>query len=142
MSPEPSLPFFCLGLKAATLLLFMGECVYCTENRCKFNHMSVLALTRWATARASPVVCGPRLRFSIQRLKERREKFVSLRGHVLGYALLSLEALRPFLASVENRDDFEAVASQPVRNDVRCARHDQLARTSNSAWPTKAGEIC
>jgi hypothetical protein len=38
----------------------------------------------------------------------------------------------PFLATVEDGDDLETVASQPVGNHVRYARHNQFPRTGDS----------
>lgn len=39
------------------------------------------------------------------------------------------------------RDDLEAIASQPVRDDVRSTRDDQFPRTGDSAWSAEAGQF-
>lgn len=47
----------------------------------------------------------------------------------------------PFLPAVENCDDFETIASQPVGNHVRCARDDQLPRTGNSTRTAQVRQL-
>ena len=41
---------------------------------------------------------------------------------------------------MKNGDDFEPVASQPVRDEVRRARNDELTRAGHSAGATKMWE--
>ena len=42
---------------------------------------------------------------------------------------------------MKDRDDFEAVALQPVRNHVPCAGNDELTRTDQSSWTTKIRQL-
>jgi hypothetical protein len=51
------------------------------------------------------------------------------------------EALWPSLALMKDRDDFEAVSSQAVRNHVTCAGNHELARSGDSAWTTKIRQL-
>ena len=51
------------------------------------------------------------------------------------------QLLRPFLPRVENGDDLEAVASQPVGDDVRCSGDDQFSRAGDAARTAKIGQL-
>ena len=42
---------------------------------------------------------------------------------------------------MKDRDDFEAVASQPVWNHVARAGNHELTRTGHSAWTTKIRQL-
>lgn len=46
------------------------------------------------------------------------------------------ELIRPALATREDGQKFETLASDPVGNDARCIRHNKLTRTGNPAWAT------
>jgi hypothetical protein len=50
---------------------------------------------------------------------------------------LLLQTRRPLTAFVKDGDDFEAVATQPVRDHIRRIRNHQFPGARNSAGPTK-----
>ena len=66
-----------------------------------------------------------------------------LRSLTLAYTvgLVRSQLPWPFLPGVEDSDDFEAVAAQPVGNDVRCAWYDQLSGACNTATTTEIGQF-
>ena len=47
----------------------------------------------------------------------------------------------PFLSGVEDSDDLKAVASQPVRDDVPCAWHDQFSGAGDASRTTEIGQL-
>ena len=49
--------------------------------------------------------------------------------------------LRPFLPRVENGDDLEAIASQPVGDDVRCSGDNQFSGAGDAARTAKIGQF-
>ena len=51
------------------------------------------------------------------------------------------QLLWPFLPGVENGDDLETVASQPVRDDVRCSGDDQFSSAGDAARTAKIGQL-
>ena len=57
------------------------------------------------------------------------------------FGVIALEALWPPLPSVKDRDNFKAVASQPVRNHVLRSRNHELTRAGQSAWTTKIRQL-
>lgn len=48
---------------------------------------------------------------------------------------------RPLLATVEDGDDLEAAASEPVGNHVRCAWHNQFTCASDSTRPAQIRQL-
>ena len=53
----------------------------------------------------------------------------------------SSQLLRPFLPRVENSDDLETVASEPVGDDVGCSGDDQFSRAGDAARTAKIGQL-
>ena len=53
----------------------------------------------------------------------------------------SSQLLRPFLPAVENGENLETVASQPVGDDVRCSGDDQFSSGGDPARTAKIGQL-
>ncbi len=56
-------------------------------------------------------------------------------------AFIASQTLRPFLPTVEYGDDLETVTSHSVGNHVRCARHDQFPRPSDSTGTAQIRQL-
>ena len=95
---------------------------------------------RFGTAGSEVRILSPRLltlRFVCVRSEVFRHLATRAPGALAANRLESLRSFGPALATMENRDDPEALAAHSVRNDVPCAWHNELTSPGSATGTAK-----